>query len=471
MLVGVAATLFYALTSAGWIAHVDVIQSQAVAQAIADHHRLWFTSFPTSPIHLIWPGDAVRGVGGHLYGKHAVGYILLMVPITEAQHLNLVGWRVADFCIGMINPAAIGATVAIVYRMMVALSKDRRISLVGASIVAVSTLLWPYAHVPYDAGPTTLGVTVALAALFSLRSGIRWQLTLLAGLGLGLAVLVRNDSLLFVAIDAVWLAVILWRRTIRTIVIQSLAFFAPIAGALAVTAWYNLARFGSVTQSGYIHDASLQRQNPVSLNLLGLLISPGKGVLIFCPVLLVAALGLPWLFRRSFELGLVIVVTVLLALVAYASLRNWSLAFSWGPRYLIPFIPMAMLPLIGLLMTWRERSLLVRVGSSLLIVLSSLIQALGVASPWIAVDILHLNFLHPLVNTAWTRGQIWWNADWVARQLSQGHLRWIDIFWISKSSPISLHGTAVFLLAIAMVIGLAFTVRALLRAAPRPEAS
>jgi hypothetical protein len=71
------------------------------------------------------------------------------------------------------------------------------------------------------------------------------------------------------------------------------------------------------------------------LNVLGLIFSPGKGLIFYSPLVVLGALGLPRLWRqdRSFALSL-LVLLVTLTCVSGAS-AYWGDEV-WGPRYIVP---------------------------------------------------------------------------------------------------------------------------------------
>jgi len=111
---------------------------------------------------------------------------------------------------------------------------------------------------------------------------------------------------------------------------------------------YNQARFGTILETGYGTQATLAAyRTPILTGLYGLLLSSGKGVMWFAPVLWLAIPG-GILLRRvgaaHARLGVAIAVALATALALYAKFEHWAGDGSFGPRYLVPLLPLAFLP-------------------------------------------------------------------------------------------------------------------------------
>ncbi len=176
---------------------------------------------------------------------------------------------------------------------------------------------------------------------------------LLAGVALGLAVATRVETALFVPPFLLYALLPARRRAVRVA-----AFALPLAVTLACLGLYDAVRFGSPLDSGYVnasawdqHDLHPEHSLPSLLDgLYGLLLSPGKGLLEYAPVTLLAPVGavLLWARRRA-ETALLLGV-IGIDTVAHANvLIRWLGGWSWGPRFLIPVVPLVLLLLVPLL--------------------------------------------------------------------------------------------------------------------------
>ena len=78
-------------------------------------------------------------------------------------------------------------------------------------------------------------------------------MTAAGGVGLGCALLVRHELALVTIPVGVWLLLeqkFRWRDAVR----DGLIVAAPVVVALAVTAYYNVVRFGNPFDTGYLRD-------------------------------------------------------------------------------------------------------------------------------------------------------------------------------------------------------------------------
>jgi hypothetical protein len=124
------------------------------------------------------------------------------------------------------------------------------------------------------------------------------------------------------------------------------ATIAPLIGTsigLVSYLGYNYFRFGNPFLFGQPLDFSVKN---IPLGLLGQILSPGHGLLWYCP----AVFALAWLPKSVFhrvEVWLVIGVAAAYLLL-YSAWRTWDAGWSWGPRFLIAGLP-GVMALTGLL--------------------------------------------------------------------------------------------------------------------------
>jgi hypothetical protein len=83
---------------------------------------------------------------------------------------------------------------------------------------------------------------------------------------------------------------------------------------------------------------------PLLSGLYGLLLSPGAGLLVYVPVLIVGFAGFPSLARAWRLEAALIAAVVLLRLLFFARWWDWPGGATWGPRYIVPLIPLMLLP-------------------------------------------------------------------------------------------------------------------------------
>jgi hypothetical protein len=176
-----------------------------------------------------------------------------------------------------------------------------------------------------------------LALLWRPRPGPSAVAAVAAGALAGWGAAARPTGLLLAAAWA-WL---LWRGDRRRLG----AFAAGLAPVLVAVAAYQWATFGSPLAAGQLRVGDIRfagRGVPSLLGgLAGVLLSPGRGLLVYSPVLLLAALA-PLLgrgLRRSERppaaaIVLPAVAAIAANVIAAAAWREWWGGFTYGPRYL-----------------------------------------------------------------------------------------------------------------------------------------
>jgi hypothetical protein len=114
----------------------------------------------------------------------------------------------------------------------------------------------------------------------------------------------------------------------------------------------------------------------IPANSISLWISPGKGMLLFSPLLLLSLLSWPRFAKTNSRLSVSIITTICAYTFFYAANFAWhGSPWCWGPRYLVPIVPLLMLPLSELQFSSNRIRLLVFP----LVIISILIQLLAVS--------------------------------------------------------------------------------------------
>jgi hypothetical protein len=126
----------------------------------------------------------------------------------------------------------------------------------------------------------------------------------------------------------------------------------PIVAALG---WYDWARFGSPFLTGYARWEGFS--TPVWVGVVGFLFSPGKSIFVYTPLFLLLPFWGPGFIRRFPSFSALLGALVLCHLVLFGAWWVWWGAWAWGPRFIVPILPLLVLFLAeGLRRLW-ERSL------------------------------------------------------------------------------------------------------------------
>lgn len=387
MLVG-----FYALFTSGHIDTPDGVVMYEITRSMVDRGELTFSPLPGSenfggPAALATSDGAPRR-----YSKYGVGLSLACIPMYGLSRLLLPlagqgeqqvfltpsvvegrsSWQsseptewgdqrsfrrlwydAADFeesfgaLLSSWTNAFMGAGIAaMILLLLTDLGVGLRAATLTALLVGLGSPLWHYATVMFAEPLATLLLLVATRALLRRRAGggEGWMFVLglaMGGIGLTKIALLSLGLPLGVALALGWRGRL--SLAVREIALAGAGLLLPIA----IGAAYNLARFGVLGETGYGEEARAW-SNPFLEGFLGLLLSPGRGALLYCPAIFLGYALLPQLWQRSREAAVVAGLTLPVLVLLYARWWMWEGGWCWGPRFLLPGVLVALLP-IGLL--------------------------------------------------------------------------------------------------------------------------
>lgn len=313
-----------------------------------------------------------RGVAAgepRYYGWFGVGHAVTGVPLyalgaglaqlsrgTQAAHAadTRYGVRRSEYyehlLVGLRNPLLTALTGFLLVLSARRLAIGRLAALLAALGYGLATFALPQARGWLGDVQGAFALAAAFHALLLLREELRMRSGLWFGLALALAFTTRVALVLAVGVmdlALVWLVLAMRhpaeasRRGDGVGRVLAAALLPQLLAGLGLLA-LNLARFGALLDTGYGEALAggLYGGDPLRA-LLGLLVSPGKGLLWMAPPLLLALAGSRRL-RSAGGRGLpILVVLATIAVVApVLTLVGWHGAYSYGPRYLLPALPL-----------------------------------------------------------------------------------------------------------------------------------
>lgn len=244
--------------------------------------------------------------------------------------------------VSLLNPLITAITAGLLYLLSRELGLSKRQAVTVSFIFGVLSPAAVYAK--FDFSQPLASLFIILAILFINRGLNQAKIRpwVAAGFFAGLAILARNE-LIIILCPAVMLVIIfspkLLKKQNHLNIYRILpAFLVPIVIMVAVNQYVNYQRFHLWSSLGYSLGSGFQI-NVFSIlkAILGNLFSPGRGLFIFFPFGLLAFLVLPVLIKKS--IYLLITGMVFSAVIFYSLWGEWSGGISWGPRFLIPFLP------------------------------------------------------------------------------------------------------------------------------------
>ncbi|MBX3160199.1 MAG: hypothetical protein KF773_29805 [Deltaproteobacteria bacterium] len=341
-----------------------------------------------------WPDDAPPGQDGKYYGIAPIGTSLVHVPgaaLARISHgISARHDGLARPLFVHLAPALLGALACAVFFLLL---RDLAISAGAASvstaILACATTTWVYARMPYSEIlqlACFLGLfraTLRVANAPVRREALWW------GVWAGCLL---DAKYVFAAAIAGAALVIAWTLRARRRELLEVTKWAAVTGVplVALALWYNWARWGSVTSTGYEPYLDAYFGGSVFDGAWGMLLSPNKSAFLYSPPLVLAVIALPSAVRAVPRLGLAMLAMVAPVFLVYATYRSWSGEWAWGPRFFVWAVPVMLVPLAWFVDAARTRWRRGVLGA--VVALGLAVQVLGCALYWdhfirIAIDV------------------------------------------------------------------------------------
>jgi hypothetical protein len=324
-----AVTFGYFTGGAGWNqdAHFDL------TRAIVERQTLYIDGYDVNT------GDVSKGTGGHTYINKPPGASILAAapyavifgierrlhtPIDSMTRMNR--WISTTLSAGLCG-AVIGPLLYLYGRLRMGASAPQALCI--SVIILFGTIIFPYSTMLFAHEP---------AALFLLLAVILTKdRPLAAGVAAGVAV-----SCFYVCAVAAIIPIIQFRNHRR----EAVRFALGMAPFAALMAFYQWLCFGSPFRTSMEASTHFTQKGllfgvisiPSAEALYGITLSPYRGLFFVSPILLLAFLGFAAM-KRDVEFWSIVFVTTAFVFTI-ASFNGWSGGYAFGPRYLLPIIPL-----------------------------------------------------------------------------------------------------------------------------------
>lgn len=325
---------FYGITSRADLQLTDEVAVFASAISLVEQGNL-------SIDELRWLDEIVNigetSADGHLYAKYFPGNVFSAAAIyrltqsTNRPFLWNVPRDISD--VGMVElassnngaraaltlNAAFGALAMTFLLLLLLRHFDWKIAFITVLFVGIGTDWW------YQSRGFFSEVGAGALLIASLYFADRQQ-SHASGLTLGLSLLFRPTNLIGFLI---WLKSTWGKKSIK-------AVWGILLGGMGL-ALFNWIRFASALNFGYRDEGFTSR---LVDGLYGVLLSPGRSVFLYSPILTLAIPG-AWLFyKRQKTLTLAVALTIILYILMAASWHSWDGGWTWGSRLLTPILPL-----------------------------------------------------------------------------------------------------------------------------------
>lgn len=317
------------------------------------HLRLTQTRILLENFHFGVPND----VGEDMHGNIAInqegqrfmvynpGQSLFFIPIYYIAKLssNSEGecYYRAAFLVSFVNFIIHALCAFFLFSIAQSLGKSTRKSYIVAFIFCFTSYSFSFAQSTYEHHFEMLFILMGYYYIISNN----YNKAVFAGIAITLGLIFRSTTIL--AIPG-----ILFLADNNK---QRLYFVMCLIPGILSILLYNYYRFGNPLESGYNIAWQLAHResvifwslNRVPISLFGFLFSPAKGLLIFSPTIILSLWGIKrfWHKYRKFAISILAISAFYLFLYSMNFAWHGSI-WSFGPRYILPIVPLLYLPII-----------------------------------------------------------------------------------------------------------------------------
>jgi hypothetical protein len=364
--IGVA--LVCLLTAGGSMTTTDAVIAYDVTRGLVERRSVALSE--VGPRY-----DAYRGIDGRYYSPFGVAQSVWNVPFYlagRAAGARIGGRLAADAipkaAVALATVPAIALLALVCFHLLLRLGAAPLRASGTVLLMIFATPLWPYSGFGFNQPLAALFLWTAVLAAVASTARQPWPFV--AGISVGLAILTRHEMIGAAIVLGVYLA-LQRQQSARTRAFASYsAGLLPMWGTWCALNWW---RFGNPFESGYLRDETPAFGSSVLVGGAGLLFSPYASLFLYAPITILSAAGLRALWRRDRHVALLFLALTGGYFLLYASLGNWMGGRSYGPRYLVPFLPALVLPLAFWSPGPRERRL-----AGAVVLLSIAVQLPGV---------------------------------------------------------------------------------------------
>jgi len=323
-------------------------------------------------------------IDGHYYSEKAPAMVVAALPafavtVWIQQLLGIdpdaqPGWRVSEWIATAASVGLLAALGGVAFFALLAERFDPLTAVIGTFSLFLGSFTWPYATSLFAHAGTIGLLAIALWAALGTQSPKR---DYIAGLATGCAVASEYPAVFPCAIVGLYLGYTglqrMWRFGLGT-----------IPAALLIVA-NNYATTGSPLSVSYGANANfpeISSSNAMGFNLpdpevmFALFVGEYRGLLFWCPVMLLSIAGAIELFRKERAMAIMVTAVTIVIVIQVAAFYMAFGGNSVGPRYLSPALPFIGLSAAYGIHRWPE--------AGLVLLAVSVVLMLGVTA--IAID-------------------------------------------------------------------------------------
>lgn len=382
----------YLLTFSGKFHVMDELAVFTAGQNLAQHRRadinqlIWTNHWTPNP-----PG--IWGSDGNLYTKKPPGISFITAPLVWLGH-TLPGLNAVHA--GLLTNAVVTAlTASLLFIWLMDLGFAPPVAALSTLGYGLCTIAWVYARMFWESSLLAFfflaAVWTAYRATYLAPPRQRWLWLLLCGTAIAISLTLRFEAIIALVLVGLYLAgegrggeeqgsrEAGGQGGENSYALCITLYLAPSLLIGLGLLYFNYLRFGNFSETGYTQEILFKEP---WVGAYGLLFSPGRGLFIYSPLLLLLFWGLRPAWRRLPHRYFWLIAALCLSYwLFYGSWFAWGGAWGWGPRFLLPILPLLMV-FVAEAIEWANSASLMhhalRLALYVLVCLSLIVNLLGI---------------------------------------------------------------------------------------------
>jgi len=292
--------------------------------------------------------NSITGQNILIYSKYGLGLPVFLLPFLFLNDiLHGVSSSInSNLVLSIPNILIIASIAQVVFMILREMGHVFVRSLFLSLLSVFGTFMYPYENVFLSEPLQALCLTAAFLFLYRSKKNISYVCLMSGGFFIGYAILTKATVLSLLPLFVLYVFITSYKRGIKTL-LPAGAFLLPIAFFGILIASLNYYRFGSVFAFGYGELSNFG--NPVTSGAYNLLFNPDKSLFLFAPVMLLFPLAVFKFAKNHRWEGLLIAGLVIVNFIIHSAWWAWEGGQTWGPRFLLPMIPLSVVPFASLL--------------------------------------------------------------------------------------------------------------------------
>ncbi len=293
-----------------------------------------------------------RGVDGRFYSPWGIGSIIVGIPFYLLG--KLAGISPDSFMI-LLNPFFTAGTAVLIFLFCFLIGYSKKTSFFVSVFFGLATFAWPLSKQSFDHPAEMFFVLLACFLLYIYSNKFDVFYLISSALAFGFSFLIRPTSVLILPAFFVYLLIFDFAKTEHKFLAKNLIFeisvaFCVVLPFVLLSLWYNFYRFGSIFETGY---GIISRETglnfftgtPIMTGLAGFLLSPGKGIIFYSPILILFLFSIISFSKKYPSISALFSIIIFLYYIFYSKNIFWHGDHAWGPRYILVTVPFIIIPI------------------------------------------------------------------------------------------------------------------------------